>query len=86
MKPLRSLPPTTLANIVAYLLELGPDDEIRIPLASLNEIERTVTPEVSWEKLGDREVMLISNTDVDSDTTDVVPSDQHPHPLPPPTP
>ena len=82
MKLLRSLPPTVLASIIAHLIELGPDDEIRVPLVGLNEIERTVAPEVSWERISDREYLVISNTDVDSDTTEVY-SDQFPHPLPP---
>lgn len=74
MKTLRSLPPTTLANIIAHLMEQDGVDEIRVPLDALNDTERRVAPEVTWERIGDREFLLISGVDVDSDTTDVLPN------------
>lgn len=65
------LPPTVLEAVIAYLVELGPEDEIVIPWSSLNK----TTKQVKLETMGTAEKLIISTVDIDDDGTDPVPGD-----------
>ena len=62
----RHLPTTVLESALCYLMELGPDDEIRIPWDRLNEIDNRV----ALEHRVDKEYLILSTVDVDTDATD----------------
>jgi len=74
----KRLPPSIWKTIVAHLIEQGEDNLVRIRIASLNNTERRVEVEHTFEGSGDDQCLVLSTVDVDSDATDLPTSDQFP--------
>lgn len=60
------LPVSVWKNVVAYLMEQTPVEDVTIPWASLNAVEQRVDLEAD----GDGDNLRLSTVDIDEDATD----------------